>query len=123
VPKGRRKSVLCIGNDPVRLNLRCSYLRKNGWRALSSGSGYEGLIQLGGEAIDAVVLDLNDDGTETALIAGEAKRMRPSVAVVVLASDKGRLAEDAVRLADAIVLKSEEPGNILEVLEALGKKP
>lgn len=38
----RASAVLCIGDDPLRLNLRCSFLKANKWRVLSAGSGYEG---------------------------------------------------------------------------------
>ena len=80
--QGRNKSVLCIGNDPLSLNLRCALLKEHGWNVLSSGSGYEGVIRFGQEAVDAVVVDLNDDGAEgrfnhwrtEAIAAGSAYR-------------------------------------------------
>ena len=52
--KHRQKAVLCIGNDPVSLNLRCSLLKEHGWNALSAGSGHEGVIRFGQETVDAV---------------------------------------------------------------------
>ena len=73
VTKRRGNSVLCIGNDPINLNLRCALLKEHGWSVLSSGSGHEGVIRFNQEVVDVVVVDLDDDGTEAALITGELK--------------------------------------------------
>jgi CheY-like chemotaxis protein len=111
--------VLCIGNDAVSLNLRCSNLRKHGWNVLSSGSGFEGVNQFTRQIVDAVVVDLNDDGTESALIIGELKRLRPEVPVIMLATDEKRLAPGAIRQADALIMKSQEDRSLIDVLKAL----
>src|ERR1700739_3029536 len=78
-----RKAVLCIGNDPVSLNLRCSLLREHGWTVVSSGDGNEGAILFRNQPTGAAVLDLNDDGVRSALIAGELKRSSPAVRIVI----------------------------------------
>ena len=72
--KPRSISIFCIGNDLVPLNLRCLHLREHGWDVLSSGSGSEGVLQFSRHIVDAVVVDLNHDGTEAAWIIGELKR-------------------------------------------------
>src|ERR1035437_10195611 len=112
-------SVLCIGNDPVHLNLRCSLLKEHGWNVLSSGSGHEGVIRFGQEVVDAVVVDLNDDGTEAALITGELKRLRPEVPVIILVTDEKALANGATQQANAVVVKSQEAGMLIGALKAL----
>jgi len=108
VVKAIGKAVLCIGNDLVNLNLRCALLREHGWRVLSSGSGHDGITRFGQEAVDAVVLDLNHDGSESALIAAELKRQRLGVPVIMLVRDTNALAEGATAQADAVVLRSDE---------------
>ena len=55
-----------------------------------------------------VVLDLNHDGSESALIAAELKRQRPAMPVLMLVGDASTLAQGATAQADAVVLKSEE---------------
>ena len=95
VLKHRQIAVLCIGNDPVSLNLRCFLLKEHGWNALSAGSGHEGVIRFTREAVDAVVIDLDDDGAEAALIAGELKRLRPEVPIVIVVTDERELANGA----------------------------
>lgn len=92
VIKRRVKTVLCIGNDPVRLNLRCSLLTEQGWNVLSSGYGQEGIIRFAQEVVDAVVVDLNNGGAESALIMGELKRLRPEIPVILLTT-AGRTGE------------------------------
>ncbi len=119
--KLRGKAVLCIGDDLVNLNLRCALLREHGWLVLSSGSGHDGVTRFGQETVDAVVLDLNHDGSESALIAAELKRQRPAVPILILVWDMNALAQDATAQADAVVLKSEEGKTLHEALRNLVK--
>jgi CheY-like chemotaxis protein len=121
VIKHRSCCVLCIGDDLVHLNLRCAALRAHGWRVLSSANGYEGVLRFGQEKVDVVVVDLNDGGTEFALIAGELKRLRPKVPVVMLVADKAALTQGASDQADAVVVKSEEMRSLIDVVESLLK--
>ncbi|HET6181264.1 MAG TPA: response regulator [Candidatus Sulfotelmatobacter sp.] len=114
--KQRRNSVLCIGNDPVHLNLRCSLLKQNGWNVVSASSGHEGVIRFGQEQVDAVILDLNGDGVESALIAGELKRLRPEVPVIMLVVEGKGLAPGATVQADTLVVKPEETDRLLDAL-------
>jgi len=101
-------SVLCIGTDPVNLNLRCSALKDQGWDVVSSGSGHDGVFRFGKQHFDAVVLDLNDDGAEAALIASELKRQIPTTTVVMVIPSSTGLMPGATAQADAVVLKSQE---------------
>jgi CheY-like chemotaxis protein len=117
--KKRRHAVLCIGNDPVHLNLRCSRLREQGWHVVSSGSGHEGVVRFAQEAVDAVVLDLNHDGSEVALIASELKRLRPEAPVIIIVADTATLAEGATQQANAVIAKSDEASALIRALEAL----
>lgn len=103
-----KSAVLCIGNDLV--NLGCSLLKEHGWQVLSSGSGHEGVIRFGQEQVDAVVVDLKGDGSESALIASELKRQRAAVPVIMLVADRAALVQGATDQADAVLLKAREPG-------------
>jgi CheY-like chemotaxis protein len=112
-------SVLCIGNDPVSLNFRCSHLQQCGWTVSSSGSGHEGIKQLDREPFDAVVIDLNDDGAEAALITGQIKKMKPEVPVVIVVNDPKLLVAGATKQADAVVSKAQEKAHLPDILSRL----
>lgn len=116
--KRRGKTVLCIGNDPVHLNLRCSLLKEHGWNVLSSGNGHEGVIRFSQEEVDAVVVDFNGGGPESALITGELKRLRPEIPVILLTT-AGSPAKEAIQQANVVIPKSEEASRLVDALKAL----
>ena len=117
-----RISVLCIGSEPVSLNLRCSLLQRNGYRVLSSSNGHEGVLRFEKEAVDAVVIDLNHNGAEAALIISALKKVRPEVPVIMLLSNEKSLAPGATNQADAVLDKSEESGRLLDVVRGLTQR-
>jgi len=117
--KRSNASVLCIGNDPVSLNLRCSNLQQRGWTVSTSGSGHEGIKQFDREPFDAVVIDLNDEGAEAALITGQIKRMKPEVPVVLVVNDPKLLVPGATKQADAVVSKAQEKAQLPDILSRL----
>lgn len=112
------RTVLCIGSEAISLHRRCSFLREQGWRVLSSTNGHEGVLRFTAELVDVVVVDLNGDGSEGALIAGELKRIRPKVPVIILVTEGETLAEGALASADAVVLRSDQHEDLLKALEA-----
>jgi two-component system response regulator GlrR len=119
VRKLRGKSILCIGNDFVNLNLRCALLAEHGYEVFSSGNGHDGVIRFGQEKVDAVVLDLDTDGSESALILSELKRQSPGIPVVMLVKERETLAPGATAQADAVLLKSEETEKLYQTLQGL----
>ncbi len=119
VTNRRSHSVLCIGNDPVRLNLRCALLKEHGWSVVSAANGHEGIIRFVQEPVDVVVLDFNDDGSESALIASELKRLRPRIPIVILVAEGKPLVHGATQQADAVVVKSEENLRLVDALRRL----
>jgi len=112
------RTVLCIGSEAISLHRRCSFLRDHGWRVLSSSSGHEGIFRFTAELVDVVVIDLNGDGSEGALIAGELKRLKPNVPVIILVAEGEPLAEGALASADAVVRRSDQHEELLKALEA-----
>jgi len=117
--KRRGISILCIGDDPVSLNLRCSLLRQQGWKVISSGSGHEGVFRFSQERVDVVVLDLDRDGAELALIAAELKRQRSQLPIIMLVPEEKALVQGATQQADAVVVKSQESRQLIDALKAL----
>ncbi|HEY6336868.1 MAG TPA: hypothetical protein VIW68_00090 [Candidatus Sulfotelmatobacter sp.] len=85
---------------------------------LTSGSGHEGVLHFTAESVDVVVVDLNGDGAEGAVIAGELKRLRPKVPVVILVVDDQILVEGALASADAVVSRSDH-SKLLQALQSV----
>jgi DNA-binding response OmpR family regulator len=115
---GGSGTILCIGDEAVRLNLRCSFLKEHGWRVLSSGSAHEGVIRFSKEQVDAAIIDFGGNGAEAALIAGELKRLHPKVPVIILSPEDEVLPDDTVQCADVIVPCLDE-AYLLRTLESL----
>jgi DNA-binding response OmpR family regulator len=115
---GGSGTVLCIGDEALRLNLRCSFLKEHGWRVLSSGSAHEGVIRFSKEKVDAAIIDFGGDGAEIALITGELKRLHPKVPVIILVPEDKVLPDDTVQCADVIVPCLDET-RLLRALESL----
>lgn len=113
--------VLCIGRSPIELNLRCALLSENGFHVVSAGTGFDGVFQFGKEAVDAVVLDLDEDGSEAALITAELKRQRPEVPIIWLIDDGKTLLDGATDQADTVLPKSEEAQKLIAVITQLLK--
>jgi DNA-binding NarL/FixJ family response regulator len=84
----------------------------------SSGSGHDGILLFGQEVVNAVVVDFNDDGSEAARIIGELKRLRAEVPVI-LVKDEKVLVPGATQQASAVVLKSQEPVDLINALKAV----
>jgi len=115
------RSVLCIGSDPVNLNLRCALLKHHGWEVVSCSHGHEGIFRFAQGDINLVILDLDGDGAESALIAGELKRQSPRLPIIMLVSNEETLFPEATAQADAVVLKSEEELVLLDHVRGLLK--
>ena len=96
--------------------MRAEFLRRLGYRVLSSSNGFETMELCTREPVDAVVLDLDRNRAEVALIAREVKQRRPEVPTIVL-TEATAPEESLHELADALVLKENHP----ELLNSLQK--
>ena len=114
-PKGRAdmstrqrktRTILHFSCDDNALLMRTEFLRRQGYRVLSSSNGFETMDLCSRERVDAVVLDVDHNHAEVALIAREIKQRRPQVRTIVLAESPAEV--DGVReLADAVVPKED----------------
>jgi response regulator RpfG family c-di-GMP phosphodiesterase len=102
----RRKNhtILYFYCDDSALPMRAVLLGL-GYRLLASRNGFETMEMCAKEPVDAVVLDLDRNHAEVAVIAREIKRCRPQVPTIVLAETP---AADEVRaLADVLVPRAD----------------
>ena len=97
--------------------MRAEFLRRHGYRVLVTSNGFVTMELCSGHPVDAVVLDLDRNFAEVALIVREIKRCRPEVLTIVLAESLAKAA--AMReLADAMVQK-EEHAELVKSLQEL----
>jgi DNA-binding NtrC family response regulator len=96
------------------LLLRAELLRRQGYRVLVSSNGFETMELCSRERVDAVVLELDRNRAEVALIAREIKRRRPEVPTIVLAEAP---ADGLDELADALMPREDHP----ELVKSLQK--
>lgn len=87
---------------------------------LASTNGFETMQLSNRKLADAVVLDLDRNGAEVALIAREIKRYRPQIPTIVLVETPA--AVDGVHgLADVLVLRADHEelvGSLQKLLTA-----
>lgn len=114
-------TVLCIGDEAVRLNLRCSFLREHGWLVLSAGAAHEGIIRFGREMVDVAILEF-DDVAQAALVAGELKRLRPQLRIILVAAEDHVLPDATAQCTDLVVPASDQ-SVLLCALESLRADP
>jgi DNA-binding NtrC family response regulator len=112
----KRRTVLHYGTDRVVLLSRARSLSEMGYRVLTPSNGFEAIKLASIEPVDAVVLDLDRDVEEVALVAREIKRCRPRVPTVLIADGAG-LPGVAHELADALVPKRDDLEMLVTTLE------
>ncbi len=109
-------TILSICSDILSQFRRCAFLREHGWLVLGSSSGHSAIVQFAAELVDVVVLDVDGDGAETAVIAAELKRTKEKVPIILLVGEGQTLVEGVVERADAVVSRLDESG-LLKALE------
>ena len=97
--------------------MRAEYLRRSGYRVLFTGNGFETMELCTREPVDAVVLELDRNAAEVALIAREIKRRHPKLPTIVLT--EAPAAVDGVHeLVDALV-PTKQPPELVKSLQRL----
>jgi CheY-like chemotaxis protein len=104
-PRRKKHTILYFCCNDNALLMRAVLLRQ-GYRVLASSNGFETMELCTRKPVDAVVLDLDRNCAEVALIAREIKQSRPQVPTIVLA-DAPAAVEGAHELADVLVPKAD----------------
>ena len=114
----KRRTILHFGTDRVVLLLRARGLNQMGYDVLNAADGFEAIKLAAHEEVDAVVLDLDRDHAEVALVATEIKRCRPQLPTILLA-EKTASRGDAHDLADALVPTRDNVEMLITALESI----
>jgi len=112
----KRSTILHFGADRIVLILRGWNLNEMGYRVLNASNAIEVIKLATRKRVDAVVLDLDRDHAEVALVATEIKRCRPQVPTILL-TEGTVLPDRAHELADAHVPKRDDLGMLAAALE------
>lgn len=112
----KRRTILHFGTDRVFLLLRSRSLNEMGYDVLNASDGFEAIQLAALKPVDAVVLDLDRNHAEVALVASEIKRCRPEVPTILLTEGNGPAA-NARELADALVPKRDNVKMLVTALE------
>src|SRR5450631_930123 len=112
----KRRTVLHYGTDRVVLISRARGLNEMGYHVLNASDGFEAIKLAAHEQVDAVVLDLDRNHAEVALVATEIKRCRPQLPTILLA-DETTPPDRAHHLADALVPRRDNVKMLVTALE------
>lgn len=115
-PEKKRRTILHYGTDRVVLLLRARGLNEMGYHVLNASDGFEAIKLAAHGQVDAVVLDLDRNHAEVALVATEIKRCRPQLPTILLA-DEATPPDRAHHLADALVPRRDNVKMLITVLE------
>ena len=112
----KHRTILHYGTDRVVLLLRARGLNEMGYHVLNASDGFEAIRLAAREHVDAVVLDLDRNHAEVALVATEIKRCRPQLPTILLA-DETTHPSRAHDLADALVPRRDNVKMLVTALE------
>ena len=120
IPKSGKKrcTILHYGTDRVVLLLRAQSLNEMGYQVLNANNGFDAIQLATREQVDAVVLDLDRNQEELALVAAEIKRSRPQLPTLLL-TEETTPTDLAREMADALIPKRDNVEMLVTALETL----
>ena len=110
-----RPLVLCLDDDPIALRMRTALLESAGYTVLPATEPEEALNIFKDRPVNMVVSDhvlKSAKGTE---VAGEMKKVKPAVPIVLLSGS----VPDSLSNVDCFILKSEPSTVILGMISDL----
>lgn len=110
--------VLCVDDEVVGLSLRKLLLESEGYSVFTAENGSEALALFSSKRIDAVVLDYMMPGMNGDVVAGEMKRLKPNIPILMLSAYVD-LPSETLRWVDKYITKSEPPPVLLDTLAEL----
>jgi CheY-like chemotaxis protein len=115
--RGPKRTILCIDDDNSILRYERSLLERSGYIVLTTASAQQGLALAMKFQLDAVVLDYHMPEMSGHEVAAAIKRRRPEIRIVMFSASD--IPEETVKLADAVVLKTEATRELLPTVSQL----
>ena len=116
-----KRTILCIDDDNAILAYERSLLERSGYNVLTTASARHGLTLATMAQIDAVVLDYQMPEMSGHDVAAAIKKYRPEVLIVMFSASE--LPEETVKLADAVVSKTDAIALLLPTVTQLCNRP
>jgi CheY-like chemotaxis protein len=116
----RKKTVLCVDDDPAELYLRCAILEANGYEVSSANCGDMGLKMMLETVFDVILLDFtmpDMDGLDVAAEARKSEMMSPIL--IVSGRDREELPDRVIELTNGYVKKGGSPAVLLAHIHQL----
>jgi CheY-like chemotaxis protein len=115
VPK---KTLLCVDDESVGLQVRQLILERQGYRVLTASAGAEGLDVFLEHDVDAVVLDYLMPGMNGGSVASAMKKTKPEVPIILLSAYL-TLPDSVIASVDAFIVKGDAPEILLTKIAEL----
>ncbi len=101
--------VLLVEDDDDNRELMAEVLATSGFEVVSAASGRDGLRSLSERSVDVIVTDVGMPGMGGLELAAAAKRVAPSVPVIVVTGWAEREDIASARAVDAVLVKPVDP--------------
>ncbi len=116
-----RRTILCIDDDNAILAYERSLLERSGYNVLTTATARHGLTLATMAQVDAVVLDYQMPEMSGHEVAAAIKKYRPETLIVMFSASE--LPEETVKLADAVVYKTDAIALLLPTVTQLCNRP
>jgi CheY-like chemotaxis protein len=116
-PEKKHHTVLHFSCDPVALAEREGLLKHAGYQVHNATDGFDAIQVSTSGQVDAVLLDLNRNPAEIALIAQEIRRLRPELPTVVLTERSE--SQDAPKSASLLVPRQRSSKSLMKSLQKI----
>jgi len=108
-----RKTVLCISDEPIALEMRKLLLEWRGYTVLTAGTRAETLEALARRHVDVVIADYYLSETTGDTVAADIRLIAPHLPVIVYSG----ASDIPISWATAVVSKPASPEHLFQVIE------
>jgi two-component system, OmpR family, response regulator len=121
---GPRTRVLLVEDDDDNRELMAEVLEAAGYEVVSASTGAEGLRQLSVGRVNVIVTDVGMPGMGGLEVAHAAKRIAPSVPVVIVTgySEREDITSARGTVVDEVLVKPVDPDALTEVVGRLVRR-
>jgi CheY-like chemotaxis protein len=116
------RTVLCVDDEAVGLQVRKTLLEREGYRVLTASNGPEGLGLFQQHDVHAVVLDYSMPGMDGGQVAAAMRQSNPAVPILLLSAYVS-LPEEVLAHVDRYLTKGDGAVSFLENLRLLLTSP